>query len=116
MNIKIKKLLEACAESGDYSAFYGTYDWKTTAAKVRKMDRNECQECKRHGRYSRGYIVHHIKHLQTRPDLALDVYDPDSGERQLETICKACHEKMHPEALGREPKQPEKTVTVEWWD
>ena len=114
MKIHIKKLLEGCAESGDYSAFYATYDWKTTAAKVRKMDRNECQECKRHGRYSRGYIVHHVKHLRDRPDLALEVFDSDN-ERQLETICKACHEMMHPESLVRESKQPEKPVTEEWW-
>ena len=84
-------------------------------AKVLEMDRNECQVCKGRGRYSRGEIVHHVKHLRDRPDLALSVFDPDTGERQLLTVCKRCHEELHPEAQ-RQYRTEREPVTSERWD
>lgn len=95
--------------------FYARSVWKRTAEEVRRLDRYECQLCKAKGRYSRGYIVHHIKHLEDRPDLALSIYDESTGERQLITLCKACHEAQHPDAL-RTDTAPKPTVTVERWD
>ncbi|MFR0798525.1 MAG: hypothetical protein ACLSHJ_07090, partial [Oscillospiraceae bacterium] len=62
------------------------------------MDHFECRHCKARGRFRKGRIVHHVKHLRDRPDLALSVFDPDTGARQLETLCKACHELEHPES------------------
>lgn len=79
------------------------------------MDHYECQICKARGRYSSGSIVHHVKHLRERPDLALSVYDPDTGERQLVTVCKACHEEEHPESLRRCAPAAE-PITMERWD
>lgn len=79
------------------------------------MDRWECQKCKRRGKYSRAVLVHHRKHLTDRPDLALSIFDPDTGERQLESLCKACHEEEHPESL-RAPTPAKPQVTAERWD
>lgn len=71
--------------------------------------------CKARGRYRRGSIVHHVKHLRDRPDLALSIWDPETGERQLLTVCKWCHEAEHPEALT--PQRPKKEpVTQERWE
>lgn len=76
------------------------------------MDHYECQHCKAAGRYRRAEIVHHVKHLRDRPDLALSIWDGD--ERQLVSVCKPCHEAEHPESLRKwETVQP---VTTERWD
>ena len=113
MNVeKIKQLLE----SGKEINFYMSSTWQDLAAKVRRMDRYECQLCKARGRYSRGVIVHHVKHLRDRPALALSVYDPDSGERQLVTVCKKCHEDQHPEALRERESTTKDEIARECWE
>ena len=77
------------------------------------MDNCECQKCKALGRYRRASLIHHVKHLEHRPDLALSVWDGD--ERQLISLCKRCHEEEHPESLQKfEHTKP--PVTVERWD
>ena len=53
-----------------------------------------CQECKRYGRNREAQTVHHIVHLEDDPSLALD-------EKNLISLCNACHNKAHPEKGGR---------------
>lgn len=88
--------------------FYGTYAWKKKRKDIRKRDNNECQECKRNGKYSNAKEVHHKEHLEQRPDLALD-------ENNLEALCKSCHDKKHPEKYHALPKQPKKFINEERW-
>ena len=95
--------------------FYWWPEWFRLRDAVLRLDRFECQLCKARGRYSRAVIVHHVKHLQDRPDLALSIWDPDTGERQLVSVCKACHEREHPEALTRYERTHE-PLTAERWD
>lgn len=110
------QLLIALLEDGKEHQFYNWPEWRELQQYVsEELDHCECQECKRQGRYSRGYIVHHRKHLRDRPDLALSIYDPDTGERQLETLCKRCHEKEHPESL-RSFGRAVPPITEERWD
>ena len=80
---------------------------------VLAVDNCECQECKRRGVYSKASIVHHVRHLRDRPDLALSVYDGDS--RQLEAVCKRCHEGLHPDSQ-RQYAPPAPPLTPERWD
>ena len=96
--------------------FYTGAAWKATAAQVKRMDRYECQLCKAKGRYSRGELVHHIKHLKDRPDLAMAINDPDTGERQLITLCKRCHEEQHPESLVRRTVDRNSYKNEERWE
>lgn len=107
--------LRGLIDEGNEARFYWWSDWLRTRADVLRMDRYECQLCKARGRYSRATIVHHVKHLRDRPDLALSVYDPDTGERQLVSVCKACHEAEHPESM-RQHAQREAPLTAERWD
>lgn len=103
-------------EEGNEHQFYNWTEWRELQRYVSvELDHNECQECKRQGRFRHGYIVHHRKHLKERPDLALSIFDPDSGERQLETLCKKCHEKEHPESL-RSLGSLKPSITEERWD
>lgn len=102
-------------EAGREHAFYLWGKWIRTRAAVLRLDRYECQHCKAKGRYTRADIVHHVKHLKRRPDLALSIYDPDTGERQLVSVCKRCHEQEHPESQ-RQYKNIRQPVTAERWD
>ena len=84
-------------------------------ATVLRLDHYECQRCRAHGRYRRAEIVHHVKHLKDKPDLALSLYDPDTGERQLMSVCKRCHEELHPESQ-RQFVLKKQLITAERWD
>ena len=81
------------------------------------MDHNECQHCKEQGKCTtEELVVHHIKHLRDRPDLALSIWDPVTKERQLVTICRGCHELEHPERLRSTASAAAKPLTEERWD
>ena len=109
--VRLTELLAA----GREVVWYNCGAWKRMRGEVLRMDHFECQRCKASGKYRRGEIVHHVKHLSDRPDLALSMFDPDTGERQLITVCKRCHEQLHPEAQ-RQYKPAREPVTVERWD
>ena len=107
--------LTALLSAGQEYKFYSWPEWRGLRLQVLGIDHYECQHCKAAGRYRKGCIVHHVKHLRQRPDLALSVVDPDTGERQLETLCKRCHEREHPESQRQyTPQAP--PVTEERWD
>lgn len=108
--------IAALIATGREHEFYAGAEWKHMAAMVRRYDSNECQLCKQRGRYRRGEIVHHVKHLKERPDLALRINDPDTGQRQLITVCKKCHEEQHPEALMVSETAKHIEITAERWD
>lgn len=101
--------------------FYSWDEWRRKLRpEVLRLDNFECQLCKARGKVRTGtagsrMIVHHVKYLRDRPDLALSVIDPDTGERQLITVCKDCHEALHPKAMRQyAPQAP--PVTAERWD
>ena len=98
---------------GRENIWYNESAWQRMRAQVLKLDHYECQLCKAKGRHRRAVIVHHVKHLKDRPDLALSIWD--GKERQLVSVCRACHEELHPERalLPRTGKPP---VTKERWD
>ena len=117
---RLAQLRELIADGREHE-FYDWVEWRDhMRPTVLKLDKFECQLCKAAGKVcssSQGarLIVHHVKHLRDRPDLALSIFDPDTGERQLITVCKACHEKLHPEGMRRcQPSSP--PVTSERWD
>lgn len=106
--------LVALIQSGKESLFYQWPEWKRVRADVLRLDQYECQKCKAEERkYRKAKIVHHVKHLKDRPDLALEIYDGE--ERQLISVCKDCHEKLHPESQ-RQYKALKMPITQERWD
>ena len=108
---KLKRLIS----DGKENIWYNSAAWEATRQKVLRLDHYECQNCKAKGRYKRAQIVHHVKHLKDRPELALSLYDPDTGERQLVSVCKRCHEQLHPESQ-KQYRTANKPVTEERWD
>lgn len=111
--IRLKQLL-VLLQSGEEFKFYSWPEWRALRAEVLKLDKHECQRCKalRH-RYRPAKIVHHVKHLKDRPDLALSVWD--GGRRQLVSVCKDCHEELHPESQ-RQFRRLAAPLTEERWD
>ena len=107
--------LRSQIDSGTEHLFYCCAPWKTRRKNFLERDHRECQICKASGKYRRATIVHHVKHLKDRPDLALSIYDPDTNERQLVSVCKQCHEDLHPEAQ-RAVQADGEPVTQERWD
>ena len=45
----------------------------------------------------------------------MSIWDTDTGERQLISVCKQCHEELHPESQ-RQYRRFYAPVTVERWD
>ena len=107
--------LTAMLAAGRENVWYNSGDWAAVKAAVKQIDHNDCLICKAMGRRRAAHIVHHVRHLRDRPDLALSIYDPDTGARQLISVCKDCHEMLHPESQ-RQYRPKGKPVTAERWD
>ncbi len=88
--------------------FYKTGAWVRKRAEILERDNHECQRCKGAGGYSKGNVVHHIKHLEDRPDLALD-------DDNLMTVCERCHNILHPERLRTPEASKRRQITPERW-
>jgi len=100
--------------AGQEAKFYDWTEWDHTREAVLNLDNHECQRCKTlKRRYRKAVLVHHVKHLKERPDLALSVWD--GNQRQLVSLCRACHEDVHPERRWRKAVKRE-YVTAERWD
>jgi len=99
--------------SGSEAKFYDWTEWEQIRASVLALDHYECQQCKMKGKYGKAVLVHHVKHLKDRPDLALSVWD--ENDRQLVSLCRGCHEDEHPERRWRKVVHRE-YITQERWD
>lgn len=73
--------------------FYRSNVWKNKRKRILERDKYDCQECKRYGRKVLATTVHHIKHLEEYPELAL-------VNSNLISLCESCHNKKHPEKGG----------------
>ena len=108
--------LRALIQAGRKAEFYSWPEWRALRPDVLALDHHECVRCREIRRkFRRAKIVHHVKHLEDRPDLALSVWDPETGERQLISVCKQCHEELHPESQ-RQYKHIRAPLTAERWD
>lgn len=107
--------LTSLIESGCVDNFYHWPEWEKLRATVLSLDHYECQYCKAKGKYKKAVVVHHVKHLKDRPDLALSIWDHE--ERQLVSLCKTCHEEAHPERIEKwKYLATKKQITAECWE
>lgn len=101
-------------KEGRLYKFYQSKEFKKLRKQVIKNSHGECQEClKKHPRrLTKGTIVHHIKHVDKYPELALSI-------ENLELVCSRCHWELHPEKHEKELKAQHRTlkkeVTKERW-
>lgn len=68
----------------------------------------------------RAEIVHHVRHLEDAPELALsDTYIDDNGmeQRQLISVCRVCHEtRCHPDRMHNGASTRDENLAPERWD
>jgi len=77
--------------------FYRSSAWKHKRVAILKRDKYQCRECRRYGRITEATTVHHIKHLDDCPELALT-------DSNLVSLCAVCHDKAHPEKAAARNK------------
>lgn len=81
--------------AGDSMEFkYDSAKWKRKAAHIMKRDGYMCVRCKRYGKMRPARVVHHIQHVDEFPELAYT-------DSNLESLCVACHNRMHPEKAAK---------------
>lgn len=81
----------------DEKKFLDSARWKRKRAAVMRRDKYLCQDCLRYGRKTRATLVHHNEPYADAPEKSLD-------EKNLVSLCEACHNKRHPErATGGKP-------------
>lgn len=82
------------------SDFYTSDAWKSKRAAILRRDKYKCQRCIRYGKNREATVVHHIKHYDEYPELALE-------NTNLISLCGNCHNKMHPEKAKKSNKSRE---------
>lgn len=70
--------------------FYKSRVWQQLREEILKRDNYLCQRCLQQGKVTPADAVHHIKSIETHPELALD-------PNNLIGSCHSCHNKEHPE-------------------
>lgn len=106
----LKEYIEHLIEIDELWRFYKSKEWISLKNKILYKNHYECLECKKNGIITRYDIspdgskhlistVHHVQFVRMHPELALSEYYYYKGEKKLNLIpvCKACHNKLHPE-------------------
>lgn len=93
--------------------FYVWGKWKDKRKEVLHMDKNECQICKKRGKYIKATTVHHVNYVKKHPELALEIWYTFRGKkkRNLISLCHDCHEEVH----GHRQKEKKEPLTQERW-
>lgn len=115
-DIPLSKYIKRLIEADKIEQFYFTEDWKELRQEVLDDFHNECQECLKHGKYTKADCVHHANEVRIRPDLALSKYYVDNkGNTQpnLVPLCNQCHNNVH-DKLG-EWQRKDKFTNEERW-
>ena len=64
--------------------------WLSKRAAILRRDGYKCRNCCRYGKNRPAKEVHHIKPVDSYPELAF-------VDTNLVSLCHGCHNKMHPE-------------------
>ena len=108
-----EKWIRELIKTGELWKFYKSREWRKLKASILKAAHYECAECKKHGKITRhdegGKListVHHVCRVREHPELALSEWykDYETGklEKNLIPVCKACHNRLHPEKIKRD--------------
>lgn len=107
--------------------FYKSREWSGRSGfvglkqEVLREQHNECQLCKERGIITKADTVHHVMHVRDHPELALSKWYVDErgvSHRNLLSVCKACHNELHPEksaARVSDAARKEKYTNEERW-
>ena len=109
----IKKTINAISQQENIHRFYTWGKWKALREQVLKLDKYECQLCKKRGKYTKATTVHHVNYVKKHPDKALEIWYSFRGEkrRNLISLCHDCHEEVH----GYRKQKKKEPMTEEKW-
>lgn len=110
---KLKKWLEELIEKDELWRFYKSREFRALRKQILKDDHYECQICKR----PNATTVHHVQFVRKHPELALSKYYWYQGKkyRNLISVCKECHNALHPEKRRGKERSCNHQVTQERW-
>ena len=79
-------------------SFYNSKKWRKVAADYKKSVSGLCERCRSRGLYIKADIVHHKIYLDDN-----NIHDPSVtyNFKNLEALCRTCHNKEHFESSGR---------------
>ena len=124
-----EKWIKELIKNNELWKFYKTKEWIRLKKSILREHHYECAECRKNGIITRYDInkdgerklistVHHVCHVRQRTDLALSRTYKDyvTGEElpNLIPVCKACHNKLHPEKIFRETQSDHFMNTERW--
>lgn len=128
---ELKNWIEELIREGQLWKFYKSKEWITLKEEVLKENHYECAECRKTGKITRYDVdengnkklistVHHVQFVRKHPALALSKTYTFEGKtyRNLMPVCKACHNKLHPEKRRRRNRSQEnddRYVNKERW-
>ena len=125
-----EKWIKELIKNNELWKFYKTKEWIRLKKSILREHHYECAECRKNGIITRYDInkdgerklistVHHVCHVRQRPDLALSRTYKDyvTGEElpNLIPVCKACHNKLHPEKRRQRQRHTDSFTNVERW-
>lgn len=128
--MRIEQWIRELIEKDELWKFYKSRQWIRLKESVLKAAHYECQECRAQGKITRYDIdsegnkrllstVHHVMHVRDHPELALSrtYKDMETGEvkQNLIPVCKACHNKLHPEKRRQRQRHTDSFTSVERW-
>lgn len=121
-----KEYIEQLIRKNELWRFYKSREWIDLKERILQENHHECYECKKRGIITRYDVaedgskklistVHHVQFVRSHPELALSEYYYYQGERKrnLIPVCKACHNKLHPEKRKRQ--QSSAFINEERW-
>lgn len=114
---KLKSWIEELIEKDELWRFYKSKEWRRLKEQILKENHYECAKCKEQGKITRYdekedgsrtliSTVHHVQYVRSHPELALSRTYIYQGKvyPNLIPVCKACHNKLHPEKQKRKKK------------
>lgn len=124
---KLKAWIEQLIKDHELWKFYKSKEWITLKEQILKENHYECVECKKHGTITRYDVdhegnkklistVHHVQFVRKHPALALSRTYTYNGKtyQNLIPVCKACHNKLHPEKNKNKKSQSGFTNQEHW--
>ena len=126
---ELKNWIEELVDKDELWRFYKSKQWMKLKDEVLKANHYECYECRKQGKITRYDVgedgtktlistVHHVHFVRKHPELALSKTYVFQGKRypNLIPVCKACHNKLHPEKHRFRKKDDDGTfVNEERW-
>ena len=125
-----KQQIRELIDKGELWRFYKSPEWIKLKRRILKENHFECAECKKLGIVTRWDVdqhgvkhmlstVHHIMHVRDHPELAMArTYRGRDGKDHINLVpvCKACHNRLHPEKVAaRNSTQEGKFTNAERW-